>query len=558
MASTIPHITGIRLIERTPSAYEPPLLVKRLLQSGLATASREEIVYRGDMRYDYLELGRRVCRLANMLTAIGVTAGQTVGVLDWDSHRYLECYFAVPGIGAILHTVNVRLSAEQILYTINHARDDVLLVHRDFVPLIDELRDRIDTVATFIVLGDDGDAPDSAISYYGEYEELVRLQPSTYSFPDFDENACATTSYTTGTTGLPKGVSFSHRQLVLHTLSLALALTASGEQGRLHRSSVYMPITPMFHAHAWGLPYIATMLGLKQIYPGRYDVDRLVALRQREGASFSHCVPTLLHMLISHAPSQEVDFSGWTFVIAGSALTAGLAMQAKARGMDVFTGYGMSEACPILTLGQPPERSENLDDDAEIAIRNKAGRPIPMVELSIERSSEEPSSTSEERQGEVVARAPWLTQAYVGNPDASESLWLGGHLHTGDIGIVDEAGRLRITDRVKDVIKTGGEWVSSIEIEGLLSAHPGVSEVAVIGIPDQRWGERPLALIVARDGFVGSMTRDALADYLMPMCSSGQISKWAIPDVVEVDAILKTSVGKFDKKALRSQFTTSP
>lgn len=557
MGTGTPFLTGVRLIERTPSADEPPLLIKRLLHSGLAAASGQEIVYRSDVRYGYPELGRRVCRLANMLTTLGVTAGQTVGVLDWDSHRYLECYFAVPGIGAVLHMVNVRLSPEQILYTINHARDDVLLVHRDFVPLIEGMRDRIETVVTFIVLNDDGEVPKSTVPFCGEYEELVGQQPSTYVFPDFEEDACATTFYTTGTTGLPKGVSFSHRQLVLHTLSLALALTAPGEKGRLHRGAVYMPITPMFHVHAWGIPFIATMLGLKQVYPGRYDVEKLIALRQQEGVTFSHCVPTLLHMLVSHAPSQHVDFSGWTFVIGGSALTAGLAAQAKARGMDVFTGYGMSETCPILTLGQPPEPSDDLDEEAEIAICTKAGRPLPLVELTIDSGIVDAAVPAEQRSGEVVVRAPWLTQAYVGNPPASEQLWEGGRLHTGDIGVVDEAGRLRITDRVKDVIKTGGEWVSSLEIEGLISRHAGVSEVAVIGIPDQRWGERPLALIVAREGYGGSITRSAIADFLTPLCESGQISKWAIPDVVEVDTILKTSVGKIDKKALRAEFSAA-
>lgn len=550
----MPPLAGVRLIERTPSAHGGPLLLKQLLRSAMAQSPDQEIVYRDTVRLSYRDFDGRVARLANVLTDLGVKPGQTVGMLDWDSHRYLESYFAVPGIGAVLHMVNIRLSPEQIAFTINHAHDDMLIVHADFLPLIESLAERLDSVQNLIVI-DDGEArPVTSLPVAGEYEALIAAASPTFAFPDFDENACATTFYTTGTTGLPKGVSFSHRQLVLHSLSVAAALGSSAEQGRLHRGDVYMPITPMFHVHAWGLPFVATMLGLKQVYPGRYEAETLLRLRQREGVTFSHCVPTLLQMLLSCPASDAMDLAGWKIVIGGSALSAGLARAAMERGIDIFTGYGMSETCPILTLAQLPATMDDDGMDAQIAVRTKAGRPIPLVELTIVDAEDNPLSQAEEQAGEIVARAPWLTQAYVGDATASERLWASGHLHTGDVGVIDSDGYLRITDRMKDVIKSGGEWVSSIEIEDLISQHPDVGEVAVIGVPDPRWGERPLALIVAKAHAQAAITRDAIAAHLKPYCDKGVISKWAMPDVLQVDALARTSVGKLDKKALRSRF----
>ena len=269
--------------EPAPSAYAFPLLLKYLLASGLARAPEQEIVYRDVARFNYQTLADRVGRLANGLSNLGIKAGDTVGVLDWDSNRYLESYFAIPGMGAVLHMVNIRLSPEQILYTINHARDDALLVHADFLPLLESIWDRIKHVRTVIVLTDTEEVPVSTLPVTTEYEGLLAGAAPDYVFPDFDENSRATTFYTTGTTGLPKGVFFSHRQLVLHSLVMAGSMAASQVQGRLHRADVYMPITPMFHVHAWGMPFIATMLGLKQVYPGRYAPATLLGLQQSEG-----------------------------------------------------------------------------------------------------------------------------------------------------------------------------------------------------------------------------------------------------------------------------------
>ncbi len=551
-AATLANLP-IRLIERTSSAHYGALQIKHLLRSGVTRSPDQEIVYRDRLRYTYRDLEHRVAKLANMLGEIGVTAGQTVAVLDWDSHRYLECYFAVPGIGAVLHMVNIRLSSEQVLYTINHARDDVLLVHSDFVPLIEGIWDRVESQAKIVLMTDDGSVPVTALPFLGEYERMLEAAASSYTFPDFDENACATTFYTTGTTGLPKGVSFSHRQLVLHTLGSTAALASAFEQGRVHRNDVYMPLTPMFHVHAWGLPFIATMLGLKQVYPGRYEPELICRLHREEGVTFSHGVPTLLQMVLGNA-SPTADLAGWKFIVGGSPLSGGLARAALDRGMDVFTGYGMSETCPILTLAQV-DADDLLCTDDEIAVRTKTGRPGPLVELRIVDEHMRDVPHDGVSTGEVVVRSPWLAQAYVGDSANSEQLWAGGYLHTADIGSIDEGGSLKVSDRIKDVIKSGGEWVSSLEVEDLISRHPDVSEVAVIGVPDDRWGERPLALIVPKPGASTEICVRVVTEHLQPFCDRGIISKWAIPaKVLQVNAIEKTSVGKLDKKALRARY----
>jgi acyl-CoA synthetase (AMP-forming)/AMP-acid ligase II len=539
----------------TPSAYAYPLLVKHLLHTALATAPTQEIVYRDVKRYDYRALRERIGRLASALARLGVAPGHTVAVLDWDSHRYLECYFAVPMMGAVLQTVNVRLSPEQILYTLNHARPTVVLVHADFLPLLAEIEDRIESVKTYVLLVEGADRPPTSLPIAGEYEELLASSSSSYEFVDFDENTRATTFYTTGTTGLPKGVYFSHRQLVLHTLAGLAALGTAAVGQRFHRADVYMPITPMFHVHAWGIPYIATVMGVKQVYPGRYAPDVLLRLIQAERVSFSHCVPTILHMLLNCPGTRAVDLTGFKMVIGGSALPRGLARAALERSIDIFTGYGMSETCPILTLAQLTPETLERGAEEQLDVRTRAGRPIPLVDLRIVDEAMRDLPRDGKATGEVVVRAPWLTQGYLGDPRSSEQLWRGGYLHTNDIANIDPEGYVGITDRLKDVIKSGGEWISSLEIEDILSQHPGVSEAAVIGVPDERWGERPMALIVPRPDHVDKLTEDDLKAHVQRYADKGVVSRWAVPSRVRtLTALDKTSVGKLDKKAMRQKY----
>jgi fatty-acyl-CoA synthase len=542
-------------IERTPSAYAYPLLIKHLLHTPLAIAPDQEIVYRDLVRYDYRTLRQRIGRLASGLASLAVEPGDTVAVMDWDSHRYLECFFAVPMMGAVLQTVNVRLSPEQILYTINHAGPEVILVHADFLPLLGEIMDRIETVKKVVVLSDGGDRPETSLALAAEYEELLAASSAEYEFHDFDENTRATTFYTTGTTGLPKGVYFSHRQLVLHTLGMLAALASPAAGQRFHRGDVYMPITPMFHVHAWGLPYVATVLGVRQVYPGRYTPDGLLGLLQREQVTFSHCVPTILQMLLGCPAAQDADLTRWKVIVGGSALPRGLARAALARGIDVFTGYGMSETCPVLTLAQLTPALLEQDVDEQLEIRTRTGLPVPLVDLRIVDDQLRDVPHDGKSTGEVVVRAPWLTQGYLKDPESSSRLWHGGYLHTSDIGYVDPAGYLQVTDRIKDVIKTGGEWISSLEIEDILSQHPGVGEVAVIGVPDERWGERPMALVVLAGAGPGTVTEDELKAHVRSYADRGVLSKWAVPDRVRfVEAIDRTSVGKLDKRALRQKY----
>jgi acyl-CoA synthetase (AMP-forming)/AMP-acid ligase II len=546
---------SLNLIEKTPSAYGYPLLVKHLLHTALATAPAQEIVYRDLKRYDYRALRERIGRLAGALERLGIEAGHTVAVMDWDSHRYLECYFAVPMMGAVLQTVNVRLSPEQILYTLNHARPTVVLVHADFLPLLEEIKDRIESVKTYVLLIDGAAPPATSLPVAGEYEALVASSPADHAFADFDENTRATTFYTTGTTGLPKGVYFSHRQLVLHTLAGLAALGSAATGQRFHRADVYMPITPMFHVHAWGMPYIATVMGVKQVYPGRYAPDMLLRLIRTEQVTFSHCVPTILHMLLNCPEGREADLSGFKMVIGGSALSRGLAQAALSRGIDVFTGYGMSETCPILTLAQLTPETLERDVEGQLDVRTKAGRPIPLVDLRIVDEEMRETPHDGKAAGEVVVRAPWLTQGYLGDGRNSEALWRGGYLHTNDIASIDADGYVAITDRLKDVIKSGGEWVSSLEVEDILSQHPGVSEAAVIGVPDERWGERPLALIVPRPDYADRLTDDDVKAHVQRFADKGVVSKWAVPSRVHtVTALDKTSVGKLDKKLMRQKY----
>ena len=521
------------------------LLIKQLLHTPLANAPEQEIVYRDIVRYDYRTLASRISRLGS---ALPVLPGQTVAVMDWDSHRYLECFFAIPMLGAVLQTVNVRLPPEQITYTLNHARADWLLVHEDFLPLLQSIGDSLETVEHFILLSDKV-MPDCPPSFLADYETLLAGGDEHHVFPDFDENARATVFYTTGTTGYPKGVYFSHRQLVLHTLAAAAALGTAPVQGRFCRGDVYMPITPMFHVHAWGLPYLATMLGVKQVYPGRYQPDVLLDLIRREKVTFSHCVPTMLHLLL--ASPQAADLSGWKVVIGGSALPRALAQAALDRGVDIYAGYGLSETCPILSLGQL-EYGDDLSADAALLQRVKAGRAIPLVEMRIVNEEGKEMPHDGKSAGEVVVRAPWLTQGYLHDEEASEVLWRGGYLHTGDIGTKDGNGVINITDRLKDVIKCSGEWLSSLELENLILEHPAVSEVAVISLPDAKWGERAYAMVVLKEGMNAGM--DELRLPINRRVDEGRLSRYArLVQFGFVAALPRTSVGKLDKKRMRKE-----
>lgn len=542
-------------IVHTPSANEFPLLIKQLLITPVARATPNQIIYRDQLRFGYPKLISRISQLANVLTHAGAKPGETIAVMDWDSHRYLECYFSIPMIGCVLQTANVRLSPEQLLYTLNHAGASIIIVNADFLPLLESLGDKLETAKTFILIDEAAARPKSSLSFFGEYEKLLESVPDQFNFSEYDENTRATTFYTSGTTGLPKGVYYSHRQIVLHTMAVLATFGTSAAHGRIHTEDVYMPMTPLFHVHAWGMPYAATMLGLKQVYPGRYAPEMLLKLIRDERVTFTHGVPTVLHMLLNCPLAKEVDLSRLKMVVGGSALPKGLAKIALSRGIDITIGYGMSETGPIQTTNQLHSSELGGDLDHQAEMRTRPGRAALMCDVRVADEQMNLLPNDGQSTGEVVFRSAWTTQGYYQNAETSEQLWKGGWMHSGDLGSFSTDGVLRINDRVKDVIKTGGEWISSLDVENLISQHPAVSEVAVIAMKDERWGERPAAIVVLHDTHKGMIEAAEIRAHLQSFADRGMLSKYGVPEIILfVDALEKTSVGKLDKKLLRTKF----
>jgi acyl-CoA synthetase (AMP-forming)/AMP-acid ligase II len=535
--------------------YRYPLIIKKLLKDALIKSPEREIVYADRHRYTYRDLNQRIGRLANGLTELGAAAGDTVAVFDYDSHRYLECFFAIPMIGAVLQTVNWRLSAEQIAYTINHAEAKMIIINGDFLPILEEIYTKLETVKTVVVIAEKGASPDTKIGPAAEFEALMQSAAGSFDFPDLDENTKATTFYTTGTTGNPKGVYFTHRQLVLHTLAVAVECGAFHTTGRFRSNDVYMPLTPMFHVHAWGFPYVATLLGAKQVYPGQYEPQKLLDLIQTEKVTFSHCVPTILQMLLTSPGVEEADLSNWKVIIGGARLPKGLAKAARDLGIEINAGYGMSETGPVMTAATPREDMLDWQADRLLDITIKTGKPIPLAEVEVVDAAGNILPHDGASTGEVVMRSPWLTQSYFKARDKTQELWRNGWLHSGDVGYIGADGYLQITDRIKDVIKSGGEWVSSLDLENLLSQHEAVLESAAIGMPDEKWGERPLMIVTLKPEFQGKVSEEELKAFMKKGSAEGKLPKYGVPDrYVFTDAIPKTSVGKLDKKVLRKQY----
>ncbi|HRN73009.1 MAG TPA: AMP-binding protein, partial [Ginsengibacter sp.] len=340
---------------------------------------------------------------------------------------------------------------------------------------------------------------------------------------------------------------------VLHTLGLVSSMSAIESPVRIHSTDVYMPITPMFHVHAWGMPYVATMLGMKQVYPGPYEPEMLMKLILGHRVSFSHCVPTILGMLVNNPKVKALDLSFFRVIIGGSALPRGLAQAALELGIDIISGYGMSETCPVLTIAYlTKEMKEKMGKEEEVGERIKTGRPVLFVDLKLMDDEGKFLPFDGKTIGEIVVRAPWLTQTYYKEEERSEDLWKFGYMHTGDMAYVEPNGTVVIVDRKKDVIKSGGEWISSLALESIISGLSGVKETAVVGIPDPKWDERPLALVVLNEG--AAVTADDLKKHLQHFVNSGHLSKWAVPEEVRfVKEIPKTSVGKIDKKLIRKK-----
>jgi fatty-acyl-CoA synthase len=541
----------LRYPEPAAEAYRFPLIIRHLLDGVLTRAADQRIIYRDQASFTYRELVERIGRLASMLVGVGVEPGMTVAVMDWDSHRYLESFFAVPMMGAVLQTVNVRLPLPQIAYVLRHAEAKVILIHRDFFPIFEQIRSELDVnVVVAIMDGSDEPLPPWA---RGEYESRLGEADPNYPFEDLDENAVATTFYTSGTTGQPKGVCFTHRQLVLHTLVECGPFGTTDAVPALGLGDVYMPLTPMFHVHAWGMPYVATMLGLKQVYPGRYDFDMICALFSEHGVNYSHCVPTILELTLEAAERSQTDLTGWKMTVGGSALSRSLYAKAMGRGMKIGVGYGMSETCPVVLKAARRSAIGTEGEESSVTELTASGISVPLVDVRICDEAMTPLPHDGQTRGELVVRAPWLTQCYTKDPDASDALWRGGWMHTQDIATIDPRGTVQIRDRIKDVVKTGGEWIDSIQLEQLVASAAGVSEAAVIAVSDAKWGERPLAVVVPQPQ--ARLTLETINRPVEQAITDGVITRYAKLDrFVLLDQLPRTSVGKIDKKTLRALY----
>jgi len=542
--------------------YEYKLNLTHILEQAAKIQPKGEIVYKDIFRENYAQLYGRCQRLSNALKSLGVKQGSKVITFEWNTHRFLEIYFAVPCMGAIMHMGNPLLAPEQIIYLINRAEDEVLIFNKDFTSLIAAISDKLKTVRYYIVLADDGKLPETKLNPISEYEELLLSALPRYEYPDLNEDVVASLSNTTGTTGDPKICFFTHRQHVLHTLIWANMLQGfSGERGLDPRRDLVIQLVPMFHAHGWGIPYIATFLGCKQVYPGRFDPKVVLELIQKEKRpgqrGYTACVPTILDMICSYPEVEQYKeyLKGLIYEGGGARLPKRLAIMAKELGMDICAGWGMTEVYTKVGLQYLKPHMFSWPEDKKIDFLTGTGMAPPFVEQRVVDGEGRDVAKNGKTVGEIVLRAPWLTAGYYRDPEKSKELWRNGWMHSGDMATIDEEESVLIVDRAKDVIKSGGEWISSLTLENLITMHPNVQEATVISAKSEKWGERPVAVVAPKDEYKGEISEGELKEHMTKFVKEGKILKWWIPEkFFFVDKIPKTSVGKFDKKSLRSKY----
>ena len=531
------------------------LLAHRILERAATQFPKKQIITRvgeGAHRYTYADMFTRTARLGNMLRELGIGPGDRVGTFAWNTYRHLEAYFAPPTIGAVVHTINIRLAPDDMAYIINHAGDKVLLIDPDLAPLIEAIADKLTTVQHYVILGEPEDVT-TTLPGAVSYEALLAAASPEYNPADVDEYATMGLCYTSATTGLPKGVAYSHRAVYLHSLTSAMTdMFSLSERDRV------MAVVPMFHANCWGLPYSATLVGADQVFPGvRPDPRVICELVEREGVTLSAGVPTIWIGVLDYLERSGVEYNLSSLrqvVSGGSALPLAVLQAYRDRlGVEMTHAYGMTEAAPLISVNRRRSWLDDLSESEQLELCAKQGVVAPGIEMRLVDENGAEAAWDGEQRGELWFRGPWLAGEYV-NDERSAETFVDGWYHSGDIASIDPDGYIHIADRVKDMVKSGGEWISSVDLESAIMAHPDVLEAAVIAVPHPQWQERPLACVVARAEASAPLTKETILEFITP-----RFARWWLPDeVVFIDEIPKTSVGKFDKKVLRERFEHHP
>jgi len=526
-----------------------PLTLTHVLDRARKLYGKKEIVTKAGpslVRYTYADMTARVARLANALEKLGVRRGDRVATFAWNNARHLELYFAVPCMGAVLHPLNLRLPGDQIAYIVNHAEDQVVFVDTSLLPAIEKLAPHLKSVKHYVIM-DDKVPADCKLESVFAYEELLVATSPDYPWPHLDENDAAGMCYTSGTTGNPKGVVYSHRSIMLHCLGLTMADSLG-----LCERDTFLPVVPMFHVMAWGTPFACTMIGAKQVFPGPHLQPRdLAELIQAEKVTFAAGVPTIWFGLLTLLDKERYDLSSLRATVVGGAAAPRSMIEGfeKKHGIKILHAWGMTETSPLGTTAGLKSYQLDLPEDEQFAYRAKQGTPVPLVEIrGIDEQGQE-IPWDGKTFGELEVRGPWIISSYYHDERSNDSFH-DGWFKTGDVVTIDPDGFMQIVDRSKDLVKSGGEWISSQDLENAIMSHPKVAEAAVIAIPHPKWQERPLACVVPKPDFKDSITKEEIYEHLRPHYSGMYLPD----DVVFIEAVPKTSVGKFDKKVLRVQF----
>jgi len=531
-----------------------PLLIKTMVERAYKLFPKKEVFSRGlesEFRYTYADFYRRVCRLANVLENLGIKPGDTVGTFAWNNHRHLELYFAITCMGAILHPINIRLFAEHVAYIADHAGDKVIFVDEDLLPQMEEAAKKITSVEKYVIMSDKKEEDFSGSALAGikpvyNYEKLIFEAADDYFFPMFDEYTPAAIGYTSATTGMPKGVVYSHRSTYLH----ALTLCVSDGIGISERDAI-LPVVPMFHVFSWGFPFAAAFMGSKLVLPGRdLSPQALCSLIEKEKVTLIAGVPTIWINIYQHLESgAKYDLSSLRYILNGGAPISPTLVKNldKKYGLKVLATCGMTEASPVVLTCPLKSYMDDWDEEKRYAQMAKQGRLLPGLEARVVNEKGEEVRWDGKEMGELLLRGPWVACEYYKDPERSAETFKDGWYYTGDIVTIDEEGYMLVQDRSKDLIKSGGEWISSVDLENKIMAHPDVVEACVIAMPHEKWQERPLACVVLKKEARGKVKEEDIIEFL-----KDKVVKWWLPDkVIFIEEVPKTSVGKFDKKRLR-------